>query len=198
MIMSKTGSENLQDRPQVRFISSLNEPRASIEGSITSTGPGSLSSLNATCSGASMAHLSIVNIPIHFCRFTHKATQPPSSFIPATGTIMQVCIPEVQCHPQNFFLLHPDALVLHPLYDQVMYVLHSVCKMHDFPSVSIRLPLYLFSIAGNGLLIYSHQLFFVRVKAIFILKSGSFFLYITCQTTNVILTSCWEKFHFFL
>lgn len=116
-----------------------------------------------------------INIPIHFCKFTHKATQPPSSFIPATGTTMQVCIPEVQCHPQNFFLLHSDALVLHSFYDQVMYVLYSVCKMHDFPSVSIRLPLYLFSIAGNGLLIYSHQLFFVLVKAIFILKSGLFF-----------------------
>ena len=119
----------------------------------------------------------------------------PSSFVPATGTNRLVYTPGVQCHPQSFFRLHSDT----PVY---MYSMTNSCVFYtqyinEFPSISTRLPLYFFWVAGNGLLIYSHH-FFVHFKVISILKPGSCFYNKTQSDHKCYPHHLLEKFHFFL
>lgn len=63
--------------------------------------------------------------------------------------------------------------VLHPLYDQVMCILYSICKMYMFPFISTRLPLHFLWTARIDLLICSHHLILVHCKNILLLKPGS-------------------------
>lgn len=139
-----------------------------------------------------------INIQVHFHKFTHEAMLLSSSFVPATGTSRQVRTPGVQWH-QSFFRLHSHGLgYMHSMIKSRVFYTQYVKCMSSVPCLPTTLPLYFIWIARNGLLIYSHHLFFVHFKVIFILKPGSSF-YNKIQSDH----KCYphrllEKFHFFL
>ena len=97
------------------------------------------------------------------------------------------------------FRLHSHGLgYMHSMINSRVFYTQYVKCVSSVPCLPTRPPLYFFWIARNGLLIYSHHLFFVHFKVIFILKPGSSF-YNKIQSDHKCYPHCLlEKFHFFL
>lgn len=87
---------------------------------------------------------------------------------------------------------------MHSMINSCVFYTQYVKSVSSVPCLPTRLPLYFFWIARNGLLIYSHHLFFIHFKVIFILKPGSSF-YNKIQSDHKFYPHhLLEKFHFFL